>query len=58
MTLLPHDAHSLLNFKLKEDHKATEQKQILDMQTPYQYLNKPSEQVIGALNYERAKLRR
>lgn len=28
------------------------------MQLPYQYLGRPSEHVIGALNYERAKKRR
>ena len=58
MALTPNDVHSLMNFKLQEDRRATDQKQILDMQTPYHYLGRPNEQVIGALNYERAKKRR
>ena len=58
IALSPQDVHSLMNFKLQEDRKATDQKQILDMQTPYNYLGRPNEQVVGALNYERAKKRR
>jgi len=48
----------MTGFKLHEYHKASEQKELLDMQTPYQFLDRPSEQVIGALNYERARKRR
>jgi hypothetical protein len=49
---------NLLAFKLGEARIATDDRTIPSSQNPYLHMKKPSEQMIGALNYERAKKRR
>lgn len=58
VVLAPQDISNLLNFKLAESRQATEEKSVPSSQNPYMHMKRPSEQVIGALNYERAKKRR